>query len=104
MGFMLTRPDASRNARRAKRPEDEDRTDPLPVRIFGTGHILRFMLAVLFWVAIIVFSFVLELHSNAFIAVFLGFGAAISFVLALAGLPFAFQAGAPGSACRPSRS
>jgi membrane protein implicated in regulation of membrane protease activity len=52
------------------------------------------MVAVLFWVLIVGFSFVLELHSNAFIAVFIGFGAAISFVLALAGLPFAFQAGA----------
>src|ERR1700692_2362880 len=62
--------------------------------IFSTGHILRFMVGILFWVAIIVFSFVLELHSNAFIAVFIGFGAAVSFVLGLAGLPFAFQAGA----------
>src|ERR1700691_3123450 len=62
--------------------------------VFRTGRILRLMLAILFWVVIIGFSFVLELHSNAFIAVFIGFGAAISFVLALAGLPFAFQAGA----------
>ena len=38
--------------------------------------------------------FVGEVHTNAFIAVFIGFGAAISFVLALAGLPFGFQAGA----------
>jgi membrane protein implicated in regulation of membrane protease activity len=52
------------------------------------------MLAILFWVAIIIFMFVGEVHTNAFIAVFIGFGAAISFVLALAGLPFAFQAGA----------
>jgi membrane protein implicated in regulation of membrane protease activity len=52
------------------------------------------MFAILFWVLIIGFSFVLELHSNAFIAVFIGFGAAISFVLALADLPFTFQAGA----------
>ena len=52
------------------------------------------MVAVLFWVLIVGFSFVLELHSNAFIAVFIGFGAAISFVLALAGLPFTFQAAA----------
>jgi len=52
------------------------------------------MVAILFWVVIVGFSFVLELHSNAFIAVFIGFGAAISFVLALAGLPFTFQAGA----------
>jgi hypothetical protein len=50
------------------------------------------MWAILFWVLIVGFSFVLELHSNAFIAVFIGFGAAISFVLALASLPFTFQA------------
>ena len=43
------------------------------------------MVAILFWVVIVGFSFVLELHSNAFIAVFIGFGA---------GLPFTFQAGA----------
>ena len=54
------------------------------------------MVAILFWVVIIGFSFVLELHSNAFIAVFIGFGAAISFVLALAGLPFPFKR-VPGS-------
>ena len=35
------------------------------------------MLAILFWVVLIGFSFALELHSNAFIAVFIGFGAAI---------------------------
>jgi membrane protein implicated in regulation of membrane protease activity len=58
------------------------------------SHILPIVLAILFWVVVIGFSFVLELHSNAFIAVFIGFGAAISFVLALAGLPFAFQVGA----------
>jgi membrane protein implicated in regulation of membrane protease activity len=52
------------------------------------------MLAILFWIAIIIFMFVGEVHTNAFIAVFIGFGAAISFVLALAGLPFGFQAGA----------
>src|SRR6202166_5389663 len=66
----------------------------MPCCEFKTRHILRFMVAILFWVMIIGFSFVRELHSNAFIAVFIGFGAAISFVLALAGLPFAFQAGA----------
>jgi len=52
------------------------------------------MVAILFWVVIVGFSFVLELHSNAFIAVFIGFGAAISFVLAVGRPPFTFQAGA----------
>ncbi len=52
------------------------------------------MVAILFWLVIVGFMFVLELHSSAFIAVFIGFGAAISFVLALAGLPFTFQAAA----------
>ena len=52
------------------------------------------MWAVLFWVVIVGFSFTTELHTNAFIAVFLGFGAAVSFVFALAGLPFFLQAAA----------
>jgi len=61
------------------------------------------MVAILFWVVIVGFSFVLELHSNAFIAVFIGFGAAISFVLALAGLPSPSRP-AHGWSCRQSRS
>jgi len=50
------------------------------------------MLAIVFWLAIVGVCFVAEVHTNAFIAVFIGFGAAISFVLALGGLPFLFQA------------
>lgn len=50
------------------------------------------MVATLFWIVIVGFCFVAELHTNAFIAVFIGFGAAISFVLSLAGLPFVLQA------------
>ncbi len=50
------------------------------------------MLAILFWVAIVGSCLAVEIHTNAFIAVFIGFGAAISFVLSLTGLPFIFQA------------
>lgn len=66
----------------------------VPYAEMGGGHILQNMVAILFWMIIVGSMFVLELHSNAFIAVFIGFGAAISFVLALAGLPFTFQAAA----------
>ena len=50
------------------------------------------MVAILFWAVIVAFCFAAEVHTNALIAVFIGFGAAISFVLALGGLPFLFQA------------
>ena len=49
-------------------------------------------MAILFWLAIILVCFATEVHTNAFVAVFIGFGAAIAFVLALGGLPFIFQA------------
>ncbi|MGD0055899.1 MAG: NfeD family protein [Acidimicrobiales bacterium] len=48
-------------------------------------------MAVLFWVLIAVFCFGVEVHTNAFVALFLGVGAAISFILALAGVPFLVQ-------------
>lgn len=50
------------------------------------------MVTVLFWILIIVVSLIAEAHTNTFVAVFIGFGAAISFVLALAGVPFFLQA------------
>jgi membrane protein implicated in regulation of membrane protease activity len=50
------------------------------------------MVAILFWAVIVGFCFVAEVHTNAFIAVFIGFAAAIAFVLALGGLPFLLQA------------
>ena len=49
------------------------------------------MVAVLFWFVIAVFCFGAEVHTNAFVAVFVGFGAAVSFVLALAAVPFVVQ-------------
>ena len=47
----------------------------------------------LFWFVIVAFCFAVEVHTNAFVAVFAGFGAAISLVLALAAVPFFLQAG-----------
>ena len=49
-------------------------------------------MAIFFWLIIIFFCFAVEVHTAAFLAVFIGFGAAFSFVLALAGLPFIAQA------------
>ena len=39
-------------------------------------------MAIFFWLIIIFFCFAVEVHTAAFLAVFIGFGAAISFVLA----------------------
>ncbi len=50
------------------------------------------MVAVLFWVAIAVLGFVVEMHTNAFIGVFVGLAAAFAFVVALSGFGFAVQA------------
>jgi membrane protein implicated in regulation of membrane protease activity len=49
-------------------------------------------MAVLFWIVIALFCLGVEVHTNAFVALFIGVGAAISFVLALAGVPFVLQA------------
>ncbi len=50
------------------------------------------MVTLLFWAVIVVFCIALEVHTTAFIALFIGLGATISFILALAGIPFALQA------------
>jgi membrane protein implicated in regulation of membrane protease activity len=49
-------------------------------------------MAILFWLIIVVVCVVAELHTNAFIALFIGFGAAVAFILAIASVPFALQA------------
>lgn len=50
------------------------------------------MVAILFWLIIVGVCAAVELHTNAFIAVFIGFGAAVSFAIALSGLAFVGQA------------
>jgi membrane protein implicated in regulation of membrane protease activity len=49
-------------------------------------------MAVLFWLVIILVCIFAEIHTNAFIAVFVGAGAIVPFFLALASVPFAVQA------------
>lgn len=49
-------------------------------------------MAVLFWLVIIVVCIFVEIHTNAFIAVFIGAGAIVPFFLALASVPFAVEA------------
>lgn len=49
-------------------------------------------MAVLFWLIIILVCVVAEIHTNAFLAVFVAAGAILPFFLALAGVPFALQA------------
>jgi membrane protein implicated in regulation of membrane protease activity len=49
-------------------------------------------MAVLFWLVIIVICIFAEIHTNAFLAVFIGAGAIVPFFLALASVPFAVQA------------
>jgi membrane protein implicated in regulation of membrane protease activity len=48
--------------------------------------------ALLFWLVIILVCILAEMHSNAFIAVFIGAGAIIPFFMALGGVLFAAQA------------
>ncbi len=49
-------------------------------------------MAVLFWLIIILVCIFAEIHTNAFIAVFIAAGAIIPFFLALASVPFAIEA------------
>lgn len=48
-------------------------------------------MAILFWLVIILICIFAEIHTNAFIAIFVGAGAIIPFFLALASVPFAVQ-------------
>ena len=49
-------------------------------------------MAAVFWIIIALFCLAVEVHTNAFVSLFIGIGAAISFILALAGIPFFLQA------------
>lgn len=49
-------------------------------------------MAVLFWLIIILVCIFAEVHTNAFLAVFIAAGAVIPFFLAIASVPFAVQA------------
>jgi membrane protein implicated in regulation of membrane protease activity len=49
-------------------------------------------MAVLFWLIIILVCIFAEIHTNAFLAVFIGAGAIVPFFLSLASVPFAVQA------------
>ncbi|MGB8179923.1 MAG: NfeD family protein [Acidimicrobiales bacterium] len=49
-------------------------------------------MAILFWLVIILVCIFAEIHTNAFLAVFIGAGAVVPFFLSLASVPFALQA------------
>jgi membrane protein implicated in regulation of membrane protease activity len=49
-------------------------------------------MAILFWLVIILVCIFAEIHTNAFLAVFIGAGAIVPFFLSLASVPFALQA------------
>jgi len=48
----------------------------------------------LFWAVIVLVCLAAEVHTNAFVALFIGLGATLSFILALAGVAFALQCAA----------
>lgn len=49
-------------------------------------------MAILFWLIILLVCIFAEIHTQAFVALFVGVGAVIAFFLALASVPFAVQA------------
>lgn len=49
-------------------------------------------MAILFWLIILLVCIFAEIHTQAFVALFIGIGAVIAFFLALASVPFAVQA------------
>ena len=66
------------------------------VRQFPCSMLVRRLrgMADFFWIAIIVASAALEVHSGALVALFVGAGALVALLLALVGVPFVLQAGA----------
>ena len=50
------------------------------------------MLAAFFWIVIALICVAVEVHTNAFVAIFIGLGATLSFAFALVGVTFALQA------------
>ncbi len=55
------------------------------------GLILR-LVAILFWLAILLVCIFAEIHTQAFVALFVGVGSIVAFFLALASVPFAAEA------------
>ena len=49
-------------------------------------------MAILFWIVILLVCIFAEIHTQAFLALFIGVGSVIAFFLALASVPFAVQA------------
>jgi len=49
-------------------------------------------MAILFWLIILLACIFAEIHTQAFVAIFIGVGAVVAFFLALASVPFAVQA------------
>ncbi len=49
-------------------------------------------MAILFWLAILLVCIVAEIHTQAFVALFIGVGSIVAFFLALASVPFAVEA------------
>ena len=49
-------------------------------------------MAIAFWLVILLICIAAEIHTNAFIALFIGFGAVVALILSFSGVAFAFQA------------
>jgi membrane protein implicated in regulation of membrane protease activity len=49
-------------------------------------------MTLLFWIVIVLFCLAVEVHTNAFVGLFIGIGATLAFLLALLRVPFALQA------------
>ena len=49
-------------------------------------------MAILFWLIILLVCIYAEIHTQAFVAIFVGVGAMVAFFLALASVPFALEA------------
>jgi len=50
------------------------------------------LMAILFWLVILLVCIFAEIHTQAFVAVFIAVGSIVAFFLALAGVPFAVEA------------
>ena len=62
------------------------------MRRSAKGRTYTSAVAILFWLIIILVCIFAEIHTNAFLAVFIGAGAIVPFFLSLASVPFALQA------------
>jgi membrane protein implicated in regulation of membrane protease activity len=50
------------------------------------------IVTIVFWLVIAVFCLAIEVHTNAFVSLFIGIGAVMSLILAVAGVPFFVEA------------